>query len=234
MRGASGRGGVADQVEDTLLPRLSIADGEGPGEGAILYLIRHAAAAGQAPDAPLTAEGEQQAARLAAWLEGSGITRLVSSPFVRARQTAAPLAVRLGLLVETDNRLMERVLCAEPLADWRAALRATFDDPDLRFPGGESSGEALARGLAAVRNALDGRAGAVAVVTHGNLLALVLRHLDARFGFADWEQLRNPEIICAPPEVLLTPSRDWPADGPRWHRIELDTDAAEPPRILNL
>ena len=32
------------------------------------------------------------------------------------------------------------------------------------------------------------------IVTHGNLLALLLRHFDGRVGFAAWEALTNPDV----------------------------------------
>ena len=51
---------------------------------------------------------------------------LLSSPYTRAQQSIAPLAQRLGLPVESDARLAERVLSAEPLAHW-----ARGDPPDF-------------------------------------------------------------------------------------------------------
>jgi 2,3-bisphosphoglycerate-dependent phosphoglycerate mutase len=32
------------------------------------------------------------------------------------------------------------------------------------------------------------------IVTHGNLLALLLRHFDDRPGFAAWDALTNPDL----------------------------------------
>ena len=58
-------------------------------------------------DIPLSEIGFRQADLVAERLAGEGIRRLVSSPLDRARQTAAPLAARLGLRVETDNRLID-------------------------------------------------------------------------------------------------------------------------------
>lgn len=52
----------------------------------------------------------------------------MSSPYVRAQQSIVPLAQRLGLPVETEPRLVERVLSAAPLVHWREALRQTFAD----------------------------------------------------------------------------------------------------------
>jgi len=96
-----------------------------------LYLVRHCHATGQEPGAPLTPVGEAQAERLADALAGRGIRRIVASPFVRARQSVALLAARLGIPVEIDDRLAERVLCGVPREDWRERLQESFDKLDL-------------------------------------------------------------------------------------------------------
>ena len=112
------------------------------------------------------------------------------------------------------------ILCAsllspEPLEDWRDRLRAAWDDHDLALPGGESSRAATRRGLAALEEILaDDRQPAI-VVTHGNLLALLLHAFDGRPGYATWEQLSNPdvfEVVHAPPG-RFTATRAWPAEG---------------------
>lgn len=159
-----------------------------------LYVVRHCKAEGQPVSAPLTPEGARQAETLAEMLVDKGVERIVSSPFLRARQTAAPLARRLGLEVEEDPRLGERVLAEGDLPDWREDLRRSFDDLDLRLPGGESSREAMARAAAAVEDALAG-AEVTVMVTHGNLMALLLKRFDDRFGFAQWAGLTNPDLF---------------------------------------
>jgi 2,3-bisphosphoglycerate-dependent phosphoglycerate mutase len=167
-----------------------------------LYLVRHCQASGQAPDAPLTPPGHEQAERLADSLQPHGIARIVSSPYLRARQSVEPLARHLGLAIETDDRLIERVLSTVSLDDWRASLQAAWDDHDLILPGGESSHQATVRGMAALEAILtDGRQPTV-VVSHGNLISLLLHAFDGRPGFTTWEQLSNPdlfEIAYAPP-----------------------------------
>jgi 2,3-bisphosphoglycerate-dependent phosphoglycerate mutase len=160
-----------------------------------IYVVRHCKAAGQEPEAPLTPEGEQQARRLADFLAGQPIDYLVSSPFRRAQATVAPLAERLGLPVHLDDRLGERVLAAGPLPDWQERLRASFADPDLTLEGGESSRAAMARASAAVDAVLATGAQAPIVVTHGNLMALLLRRFDERFGFESWAALTNPDVF---------------------------------------
>jgi 2,3-bisphosphoglycerate-dependent phosphoglycerate mutase len=171
-------------------------------EPTLLYLVRHCQSSGQEPDAPLTPLGHQQAERLAETLRPRGIARIVSSPYLRACQSIEPLARHLGLAVETDDRLIERVLSTEPLDDWRERLRAAWDDHDLALPGGESSRQATRRGRAALEEILaDGRRPTV-VVSHGNLLSLLLHAFDGRPGFTTWEQLTNPDVF----EVIYEPA----------------------------
>ncbi len=78
-----------------------------------LVLARHAEAAtvrtqdGSGADPGLTDRGRTQAQRLADWLAREPIDRLVSSPALRARETLAPLADRLGRESVVDPRLTE-------------------------------------------------------------------------------------------------------------------------------
>ena len=172
-----------------------------------IYVVRHCKAAGQEPEAPLTPEGEQQAHSLADFLSGQQagaladfladqpIDYIVSSPFRRAQATIAPLAERLGLPVHLDDRLGERVLSAGPLPDWQERLHASFADPDLTLEGGESGRAAMARASAAVDAVQATGAQAPVIVTHGNLMALLLRRFDERFGFEAWAALTNPDVF---------------------------------------
>ena len=176
----------------------------------MLYLVRHCQSSAQAPDAPLTALGHQQADHLATWLLPRGIARIVSSSYLRARQSVEPLARQLGLPVETDDRLIERMLSPEPLDDWLDRLRAAWDDHDLALPGGESGRQATARGMAALEEILADERRPVVVASHGNLIALLLHAFDGRPGFSTWEQLTNPDVF----EVVYEPATNHAAA--RW------------------
>lgn len=160
--------------------------------GSVL-LIRHAKAFGQAPKAELTADGLAQARALAEELAGLGITRIISSPWTRAVDTARPLAERLGLDIQTDKRLTERVLSGRDLPYWRTALKASFAVPGRKFPGGESGAEARGRIQAVLAEKTDPD-GLTVMVTHGNLLALALG-----LGYDGWAGLHNPDVwVYAP------------------------------------
>ncbi|MCL6445339.1 MAG: histidine phosphatase family protein, partial [Alicyclobacillus sp.] len=167
-----------------------------------IYLIRHCQAEGQAADALLTDEGRKQAQNLAEFLRGREVEHIVSSPFVRAISTIQPFAEHVGIAIETDVRLAERVLSSINLPDWKRCLSATFDDLDLVYEGGESSRDAMNRGVAVVKELLKSAYRNSVVVTHGNLLALILKYFDDRVGFGQWQELTNPDVF------LLTRDED--------------------------
>lgn len=85
----------------------------------IIYLVRHAKAGSRRDWSkdddlrPLSPVGHRQAARIADALADAGATRVVSSPFVRCRQTLDPLAQRLRLPLELADALAE----GAPLTD---------------------------------------------------------------------------------------------------------------------
>jgi len=91
-----------------------------------LFLVRHGKAQGQQPEASLTPEGLAQALRIADILENSQIQKIISSPFTRAVQSIEPLANRLALKIELDERLVEANLSTVNYTDWLDRLRATF------------------------------------------------------------------------------------------------------------
>lgn len=159
-----------------------------------LYLIRHCKAEGQESEAKLTNEGYEQSLLLAEFLNKRKIDYILSSPYERAVSTIKPLAKKLHLSINTDERLKERVLSSEHLNDWMDKLSATYADFDLRFPGGETSKEAMNRGLAVIRELGERTESNFAIVTHGNLMSLMISHFDPTFGFEEWKNLSNPDV----------------------------------------
>jgi 2,3-bisphosphoglycerate-dependent phosphoglycerate mutase len=105
-----------------------------------------------------------------------------------------PFADKAKLTVHTDSRWSERILSNEPRTDWLACLERTFAEPDLCYPGGESSRCAAERALAALDGLLALGHTAYAVATHGNLMSLLLKHYNEQFGFAEWKSLSNPDV----------------------------------------
>jgi broad specificity phosphatase PhoE len=93
-------------------------------------------------DRPLTELGREQARLVAAGLAGCGATAVLTSPLVRAADTAREIASVLGVAVEADDRLLEvdygdwdgRKLGDVSPEEWRAWI----DDATFAPPGGES------------------------------------------------------------------------------------------------
>ena len=65
-----------------------------------VFLVRHAEKTADKNDPALTAEGQARAETLASMLADAGLTHIHSSDYKRTRDTAAPLAARLGLEVQ--------------------------------------------------------------------------------------------------------------------------------------
>lgn len=149
-------------------------------------------------DSPLSDAGRAQAAALAARLADERVDLLVASDLGRTRDTAAPIAARLGCDVVPDAGLRERCYGELEGLTWveiehthpAAYARLAARDADYVVPGGESAVQFRDRVVAALERLAQAHAGAsVAVVTHGGVLGVVYRWakriaLDAPRAFA--------------------------------------------------
>jgi 2,3-bisphosphoglycerate-dependent phosphoglycerate mutase len=117
---------------------------------------------------------------------------VITSPWRRARDTATPLAGQ-GVL-RVDDRLREWQLPQIPDDAWPQAMRGVFAGTTPLPPDVEPMDGARGRGLAALHDAFDGP-GAVAVVTHGKLLALILSAIDGTDPYDVFVGLQNPHVF---------------------------------------
>ncbi|MGE7415664.1 histidine phosphatase family protein [Methylobacterium tarhaniae] len=154
------------------------------------FLVRHAAhdrlgrvLCGRMPGVTLGREGKAQAASLAERLAGEGLAAIYASPLERAQETAAPVAARAGLPVETLPALNE--------IDFGAWTGRSFDDLHgdstwtgwnqarhvTRPPGGETILEAQGRAMRGLED-LRARHGEarLALVSHADVIKLVIAH----------------------------------------------------------
>jgi phosphohistidine phosphatase len=105
-----------------------------------LFLWRHAEAEDTWPDLarPLTTKGHRDANRVARALakQLDANSRVVISPAVRTRETAAPLIERAALHLEVDERLAPGARLGEVLDALEAAIAScTGDSPSLVMVG---------------------------------------------------------------------------------------------------
>ncbi len=113
----------------------------------VIYLIRHCEAKGQEPKSSLTNNGLMQAKELAQFFLDKPIDCIIASPYTRALNSIKPLAEQLGRTIQVDDRLSERILCKAPNENWLEMLKASFADLELTYEGGESSKDAMNRGV---------------------------------------------------------------------------------------
>jgi broad specificity phosphatase PhoE len=157
----------------------------------VVYLARH----GQTPlnesdvlrglaDPALDETGRDQACRLGAALGPRHLSVIISSPLLRAVQTAQPIAQRAGLDVETDQCLVDR-----DYGPWTGISRKSVIDrwgsvDDA--PGVEPKAAVRERAVAGLTDiARHYRGGTVVVVSHDAVNRQVLAAFDADLGDPD-------------------------------------------------
>jgi probable phosphoglycerate mutase len=155
---------------------------------ASIYLARHGQTAynlegrfqGHLP-VPLDETGREQARELAERAAAHNFASLWCSPLLRARETAAAVARRTGLVAREDARLAETDAgdwTDRSFAEVRAEAPQAFDafvagDPAFAFPGGESLVHQQERVAAALAEVQRGGMPAL-VVCHGMVIRAAL------------------------------------------------------------
>lgn len=162
-----------------------------------IFLVRHCLADGQHKDSPLTTVGMRQAILLSRFFDKQKIKfdGIISSPYLRAIESIKPFAESNNLRVELDDRLQERILSNEPIDDWMEVLEQSFNELDFKLPGGESANDAITRGNALLDSIFqDNDLNNMILVSHGNLISLMLKSFDQTIGFDEWKNLNNPDV----------------------------------------
>ncbi len=158
----------------------------------ILHCIRHGESVfnaenriqGQA-NPSLSPKGVLQSQALARGYEGVQVDAVYCSPLERAYTTAKPLADKLGLEIQPDDRLMElnagifQGLCWSEIQDRypEEAARWKSHDPEYAIPEGESRLDLMRRGREAFDSIRLAGNETVVVVAHGGILAAAIKDL---------------------------------------------------------
>lgn len=157
---------------------------------ALIVLVRHGQTdenvsgriSGQGP-APLNGRGQEQAKLAAQVLTPLKVNRLISSPVVRAWQTAAILDEHLQLGIEQEPDLRE-----VGYGDWEGqtfqtirggpVFQVAMNDPiNAVFPNGESLVSVQQRSIRVVETIRQGAAKDVVVlVSHGDVIRMLVAH----------------------------------------------------------
>lgn len=166
-----------------------------------IILIRHAESQPSAdvPESewPLSERGVAQAHVLIDLLAAECIDAIVSSPYLRARETVRPLAAARGLRIATISDLRERKLVPGHDPEWERHLRRAWRDFDYALPDCESGNMCQIRVRRALQTLARAHVGQTVIASsHGNAIALFLNTIDATFGFDRWRAMKNPELFA--------------------------------------
>ena len=184
---------------------------------ATVWLVRHAQTAWSGrrwcgtTDLPLTAAGRAEAERLATRLA----TRLpadiefVSSPALRATQTAAIIARAIGTDYRIDPALREVDFGQAEGMTWQQLEQRLPEVAEalagggslIDWPGGDSVEDVRAR-VAAIWSGLDDVEGPIVMVNHGGLIRGLIEHA-----------IPSPSVAEMVPTASATPLRH---DGTSW------------------
>lgn len=168
-----------------------------------LLLVRHAAhdwlgrgIPGRMPGVSLNAQGRLQAEQLPQRLAGTNIDAVYSSPQQRARETAAPLAIRRQVPVQVAPEFDE-IDFGDWTGLWFGQLRADAKAwqawverrSSAAAPGGEAFVQVQRRALAGMTRLHDRHpVQTVAVISHGDVIKAVLGSV-LRMSMDDLERL---------------------------------------------
>lgn len=148
-----------------------------------VYFVRHGshglvdrALAGRMAGVHLSTEGEEQAAELARHFETVPVSRILSSPIDRCRETAAPIAERCGVPVEIEPALTE-IDCGA----WTGApFEQLREDPrwhawnaereHTSIPDGESVPQVRQRVMALLDELVGADRGPTLLVSHSDVI----------------------------------------------------------------
>ncbi len=165
-----------------------------------IFLIRHAEAPYKSsipdPNRPLSTRGRQQAVDLARLVGHFGIEEIHTSPYERCLHTIAPLSEILGVEPYEVHDLRERTFTDYHVEDWSETWRTAWMDPDFSFRDGESGREAQERMYIAIESIItSSTARTLAISSHGNVIALLLQHIDTTYTFEHACAIRNPDVF---------------------------------------
>jgi len=151
-----------------------------------VYFVRHAhsdISIRQEDIRPLTAVGKADSKRVSAVLLGKGISKVYSSPYLRAVETVSDLANSIGTQVILVDDFRERCTGGW-VDDFFTFARQQWQDFDYRRGDGESLREVQARNISALEKVIKASFGeSIAIGTHGTALGTIINYYDSSFGY---------------------------------------------------
>jgi len=192
-----------------------------------IYLVRHAAYEnpkhifhGRSPGFPLSAQGHEQAKRLASSMSHLPIHAIYTSPLTRTYQTAQAIAYIHGLSIQTDDRLLDvkTPLQGEPVS-YLESINWNFYRPEFLARGGESLREMFRRIDSCIREKVAAhREQHIVFLSHGDPIMTIKikylgRPLRSRKPMYPYVPVAGGYIITIDDPWVVKSVRDLPTDN---------------------
>lgn len=165
-----------------------------------VYMVRHAHSVyslEHEETRELSEKGWKDAERITEILKSENIDHIISSSYVRARQTVEGIASYLHQEIEIDPRFRERDLASRNhhFANPAEAMQKVFAEPDFKFPGGESNSKVQDRGISALKDVIAKYKGKkIAIGIHGNIMICTMQFFSPKYDYEFWKQTTKPDI----------------------------------------
>ena len=154
-----------------------------------VYFVRHAQSdisVKQDDIRPLTAVGKADSKRVSAVLLSKGISKVYSSPYVRAVETVTDLANSIGTQIILVDDFHERYTGGW-VEDFFGFAQKQWQDFEYRRADGEFLREVQARNISALEKVIKVSLGENVVIgTHGTALGAIINYYDCCFGYEDF------------------------------------------------
>ncbi len=151
------------------------------------------------PNNHLTEKGKQQVIESLSYIKTLGIDLIISSPFVRAQETAHIISSMLSIPVVTEQKIHEFDMgdySGRPASEYLEHYGHAYLRFDTRVTGGETHREMMHRVMKAICEFEETHQGkTILIVTHGG---------PARMMFAGSELLTEEEVLNDEKEVITT------------------------------
>ena len=183
-----------------------------------IYFVRHgqsednSAPVFQSPDSPLSAKGREQAISIAKRVSKLAFETLISSPFLRATQTAEAIAALTGKKPELSDLFVERIkptnINGKPYTDknastvWREWEMSLFT-PGMRVDDGENFDDITMRADNALSFLERRKEKSLVVVTHGYFLRTIIARVLLGDSITS-EQFKNFQSVARMENTGLT------------------------------
>ena len=158
-----------------------------------VYFVRHAESDHHVHDdmtRPLTEKGLCDRALVSNYFNDIAVAAIFSSPFKRAYDTVAELALQKGLNIGCMDAFRERAIADVWIEDFTSFSKQQWEDFDYKISSGESLRETQTRNIQALQTLLSAYPNETIVIgSHGTALSTVINYYDNTFTYEQFNQI---------------------------------------------